>query len=120
MNGGYLSQAVRVATRIDSGFVVESMIFFFGRMCSSSSFVCSVCLPGGKQATANVAQIRLSLSVPREKVCVSSRVVKLREWLPGWCLVDRCLCPGSLQKSARPFAVRLCVSSIYHFPIPPS
>jgi hypothetical protein len=29
MNGGYLSQAVRVATRIDSGFVVESMIFFW-------------------------------------------------------------------------------------------
>jgi hypothetical protein len=83
-------------------------------MCSSSNFVCSVCLSGGKKTTANVAQIRLSLSVSREEVCVLSRVVKVRDWLPGRCLVD------SLPLSRLPSQIcqTLCVQTMRVFNMP--
>lgn len=79
----------------------------------SSSFVRSVCLSGGKQAT-NVAQIRLSLSVPRERVCASSRVVKAPDRLPGWCLVN------SLPLSRLPSQIcqTLCVGAVRVFNMP--
>jgi hypothetical protein len=70
MNGGYLSQAVRVATRIDSGFVVESMIFFLGE-CAQAPVSCVVSVSRAANRLLPTSPRSVSVYLSPGRKCVS-------------------------------------------------